>query len=105
MEMSIALQVALFLASLAIIVLVACVIPLGFQTRRNSEQMLRALNEFKADAHYVKQQTEELIRSLNELTRRANQQMDGVGQVVHTVQEWTKRADRLVDEVGSAIEP
>ena len=105
MEMSIALQVALFLASLAIIVLVACVIPLGLQTRRTSEQMLRCVNEFKSDAHYVKQQTEELIRNLNELSRRANEQMDDISQVVRTTRQWTERADRLVNEVGSAIEP
>src|SRR5262245_33926956 len=103
MEMSIVLQVALFLASLAIIVLVACVVPLAFQTRRNSEQMLRSLNEFRTDAHYIKQQTEELIRNLNELSRRANQQMDDVTHIVRTTREWTDRADRIVEEVEPSV--
>jgi uncharacterized protein YoxC len=103
MEMSVALQVGLFLASLAIIVLVACVVPLGFQTRRNSEQRLRALNEFKSDAHFVKQQTEELIQNLNELSRRANQQMDDIGHIVRTARQWTDRVDRLVEEVEPPV--
>ena len=101
--MSIALQVALFLASLAMIVLVACIIPLSFQVRRNSEQMLRAVNEFKSDAHYVKQQTEELIHHLNELARRANAQMDDVSQIVRTVRQWTERVDRIVEQVEPPV--
>ena len=99
MEMSIALQVALFLAALAIIVLVACIIPVAFQTRRTTEKIARCLDEFKSDTHHMKQHTEDLIENLNELSRRANHQMDDVGQIVRTTREWFDRADRIVEQV------
>jgi uncharacterized protein YoxC len=105
MEISVALQIALFFASLSVIVLVACIVPIAFQTRRNSEQLLRTIEELKSNTQLLAQDSRELVRSLNDLCRRANQQMDELSQILRTAQQWTQRADRLVEEVGSAIEP
>lgn len=105
MEMSVALQIALFFASLSVIVLVACVIPIAFRTRRNSEQLLRTFEELKSNTQTLAQDSHELVRNLNDLCRRANQQMDEVGQILRTAQQWTQRANRLVEEVGAAVEP
>jgi methyl-accepting chemotaxis protein len=63
----------------------------------------RPLDEFKSDAHFVKQQTEELIHNLNELSRRANEQMDDVHKIVRTARQWTERADRIVEEVEPPV--
>ena len=45
--MSAALQVALFVASVAFIVLVVCLIPIAFQMRRKLEQLVIAAEELK----------------------------------------------------------
>lgn len=105
MEISVALQVALFCASVSVIVLAACLIPIAFRTRRNSEQVLRIIEELKSNTQFLVQDGRELVRSLNDLCRGANRQMDEMGQIVHTAQQWAMRADRIVEEVGSAIEP
>src|SRR5437899_1008191 len=65
--------------------------------------MLRAVNEFKSDAHYVKQQTEESMHNLNALSRRASQPMGDVGQIVRTARDWTDKIDRIVEEVEPPV--
>ena len=97
MEMSAVLQVAMFFASVAIVVLVACILPIMFHMRRRLENLTLAAEALVHDSR-------EMVRNVNELTKRAHQQMDDTAKILHTVQEWTARADRLVDEVGSAIE-
>ena len=104
-QLSAALQVALFLASIALIVLVACLIPTAFQARRHLEQLVLTVQQLKAKLEVLVEDSRELVRNVNDLSKRANQQMDDVHQVLRTVHHWTERADRLVNEVGSAIEP
>jgi uncharacterized protein YoxC len=105
MEMSAALQVALFLASLAIIALVACLVPIAFSVWRRLERLSLTAEQLKANVDGLVHDSREMVRSVNGLATRANQQMDEAAEVVQTVQQWTKRADRLVNEVGAAIEP
>ena len=103
--MSTALQVPLFVASVAVIVLAACIVPLAFQARRRLGRLALTAEEFKADVKVLVQDSREMVRNMNELATRANRQLGDTAKVVNTVQRWTERADRLVDEVGSAIEP
>ena len=103
--MSTALQVALFVASLAFIVLVGCLIPIVFQVRRKLEQLVAATEELKIKAQALVEDSHEMVRNVTELSKRANQQLDEVSRVVQTARQWAERADRLVNEVGSAIEP
>ena len=74
--MSLALQVALFLASLAVI----------------------GLRDLFQHSH-------ELISNVTGVSQRVSEQVDEVDAVVKAVRHWTERADRAVEEVGSAIEP
>jgi uncharacterized protein YoxC len=103
--MSAALQVILFLASLAFIVLVGCIIFIAFQVLRQLQHLVLTVEQLKANMQVLLEDSRELVRNVNELAKRANQQMDDMGKVVRTVQQWTERGDRLVNEVGSAIEP
>jgi uncharacterized protein YoxC len=105
MQMSIALQVALFLASVAIICLAVCIIAFGLEARRQLKELALAAQETKADVEILVQHSHELIRDVTDISKRVSQQLDEVEMVVRTVRQWTERVDRLVDEVGSAIEP
>jgi uncharacterized protein YoxC len=105
MEISSILQVALFLASVAIIVLVACLVPIAFQARRHLEHLALTAEQLKAKLEVLVQDSRELVRNVDTLSKRVNQQMDEVDHVVRTARQWTDRADRLVNEVSSAIEP
>lgn len=103
--MSTALQVALFVASLAFIVLAVCIIPVAFHLRRKLEQLVTTAGELKDKLEVLVKDSHEMVRNVTELTNRANQQLDEVSHVVQTVRQWTDRADQLVNEVESAIEP
>ena len=105
MPMSIVLQVALFFASLAIIVLVACLIPIAFQARRHLEQLVDIAGQLKVDLAVIARDGQELMQNLNALASRANRQMEDVEQVVRTVRQWSERTDRLVNVLGAALEP
>jgi uncharacterized protein YoxC len=103
--MALPLQIALFLASVAIVALVACLIPLAFQARGQLQQLILAAEQLKAKVEILAEDSRDLVRNFNTLTTRANQQLDNMEQVVRTARQWTERADRLVNEVGAAIEP
>ena len=105
MPMSIVLQVALFFASLAIIVLVACLIPIAFQARRHLEQLVDIAGQLKVDLAVIARDGKDLMQNLNALASRANRQMEDVEQVVRTVRQWSERTDRLVNVLGAALEP
>jgi uncharacterized protein YoxC len=105
MAMSPALQVALFLASLAVIGLAIFVIYVSYQARAQLKQLSSAAEQMKADLKVLLQHSQELISHVTEVSRRVSEQVDEVETVVKTVRHWTERADRVVEEVGSAIEP
>ena len=105
MPMSTVLQVALFFASLAVVVLVACLIPIAFQARRQLEQLVVTAGLLKADMAVIVHHGQALMQNVNVLVTRANRQMDDVEQVVRTVRQWAERTDRLVDALGATLEP
>jgi uncharacterized protein YoxC len=103
--MSMPLQIALFLASVAIVLFVACCIPAMLQLRKHAARMTQTLEELKAEVSLLVQDSRQLLHSVNELSTRAHQQCDDVERVIQTVRGWTERVDRVVEEVGSALEP
>jgi uncharacterized protein YoxC len=105
MEMSDALQVAMFVACASLTVLVACVLPIVFQARRRLRRLLLAVEQFKAELDPLVGETRELVQSVHNLGKQANRQLGDLHNVVRTVGNWAERADDLVNEVGSAIEP
>jgi uncharacterized protein YoxC len=103
--MAMALQIALFLASVAIVIFVALCIPAMIQLRKHAERMSQTLAELKAEITALVQDSRTLLRSVNELSTRANQQCDDVERVIRTVRGWTDRVEHVVEEVGSVLEP
>jgi uncharacterized protein YoxC len=103
--MSIPLQIALFLASAAIVIFVAFCIPAMLQLRQHAARMTQTLAELKAEVSLLLQDSRRLLQNVNELSTRAHQQCDDVERVIQTVRGWTERVDRVVEEVGSVLEP
>jgi uncharacterized protein YoxC len=100
-----ALQVALFVASVAFTVLVICLIPIVFQARRKLEQLVITAGELKEKVQVLVEDSHEMVRNVTQLSKRANEELDEVSRVVQTTRQWADRVDQLVNEVGSAIEP
>jgi uncharacterized protein YoxC len=103
--MSIPLQIALLLASVAVVIFVACCIPAILQLRNHAARMTQTLAELKAEVSLLVQDSRKLLHNVNELSTRAHQQCDDVERVIQTVRGWTERVDRVVEEVGSVLEP
>jgi uncharacterized protein YoxC len=103
--MSTALQVVLFIASLAFIVLALCIIPVAFHLRRKLEQLVNTAADLKEKLHVLVEDSHMMVRNVTDLSKRANEQLDEVGEVVQTVRQWTERADKIVNEIGSVVEP
>ena len=104
-SMAMPLQIALFLASIAIVIFVAFCLPAVLQMRQHAERMAQTLAELKAEVSLLVQDSRKLLQSVNELFTRAHQQCDDVERVIQTVRGWTERVDRVVEEVGAAVEP
>jgi len=103
--MSNALQVALFLASAAIIILVACVVPMAFSMHQSMKTLVDSAERSKCDMQTLVQHSQELIRNITDIARRASGQMDEIDHVIATVRDWTESADHFLKEVGSVVEP
>ena len=103
--MAMPLQIALFLASVAVVIFVAYCIPAMLQLRKNADRMAQTLAELKAEVSLLLQDSRKVLYSVNELSMRAHAQCDDVEQVIQTVRGWTERVDHVVEEVGSAVEP
>jgi len=103
--MTMPLQIALFLASVAIVLFVAFCIPAMLQLRKHAARMAQTLAELKAEVSLLVQDSRKMLHSVNELSTRAHQQCDDVERVIQTVRGWTERVDRVVEEVGSVLEP
>jgi uncharacterized protein YoxC len=98
------LQIALFLASVAIVLFVAYCIPAMLQLRKHATRMTQTLVELKTEVSLLVQDSRKMLHSVNELSTRAHQQCDDVEHVIQTVRGWTDRVDRVVEEVGSVLE-
>ncbi len=103
--MSMALEIALFIASVAFVLLMACAIPMLFLAKRQLGQLTQTAEDVKKKLDGLVEDSREMVQNVNKLSQRANKQIDDVEVMVGAARRWTERVDRLVDELGSAIEP
>ena len=100
-----ALQAALYVGSVAIIVLVTVLIVLLLQFRRQIERIVRAVEDLKSEVTPLAQETRVVVENLRELSGRVQEQWKEVEKIVDTARIWSQRANHLVDEIGSVVEP
>lgn len=99
------LEIALILASVAVVILVACIIPLAIQAVRWLESLVISAEQLKANIQVLLQDSRDLVKNVNTISKQVEVQMEDITKVVHTAQKWTERADWLANEVASVIEP
>lgn len=87
--MSVALQIALFLASMTFVGLVVCIVVLAFQARQRLERLAMSI--------------EAMTKSVETLAIRANRELDDVAHVLRLVRKWSDLADPILDTVDAAI--
>ena len=104
-QIPVLLQIALFLASTAIVIFVVFCIPAMLRLCQDARRIMHALAELKTEASLLVQDSRKLLHNITEVTARAQQQCDDVGHVIQTVRGWTERVDHVVEEVGAVLEP
>ena len=102
--MGMALQIALFLASVSVVVLVAVLIAALLGLRKQFANAVRELAGLKTDVKLLVQDSRTMVQDVNKLTTQAQQQIDEVDQSLQVLRGWLGRADRLVHQAGDLIE-
>ena len=102
--MAMALQIALLLASVSIVVFVVLLIPVLFGLRRHLADAARELAELQTDVKLLVKDSRTMVQNVNKLTTQAQQQIDEVDQSIRVLRGWLEQADRLVHQVGDLIE-
>ncbi len=102
--MGMALQIALFLACVSVVVLVATLIPVILGLRKRLADAARELAELKTDVRLLVQDSRTMVQNVNKLTTQAQRQMDEVDQLLRLFRGWSERANRLVHQAGDLIE-
>lgn len=102
--MSMALQIALFLASVAAVVFVLFLIPVFIGLRKHVVHATRQLDELQSDVKLLVHDSRTMVQNVDKLTSRAHQQLDEVDKIVRIVRAWSERANRIVEEVGDVVE-
>jgi len=102
--MGMALQIALFLASVSVVVFVVVLIPALLGLRKQFANAARELAEMKTDVKLLVQDSRTMVENVNQLTTQAQQQINDVEQLLRVLRGWLDRADRLVHQAGDLIE-
>ena len=102
--MSNTLQVALFLASLAIVVFVVFFIPIFIMMCSQLARVVRQIEDLRTEVKLLVRDSQTMVQNINNLTSHARQQMEDVDKAVHAVRSWTARANRIVEEIGDVVE-
>ncbi|HTS16592.1 MAG TPA: DUF948 domain-containing protein [Verrucomicrobiae bacterium] len=102
--MGMALQIALFLASVSIVVFVVLLMPVLLGLRRHLADAVREFAELRTDVKLLVQDSRTMVQNVNKLTTRVQQQIDEVDQMLQILCGWVGRADRLVHQAGDLIE-
>ena len=101
--MSSALQVALFLASVAVFCLVLLLIPLSILFYLQIKRIARQMDEAKSDLKAMIQDFRTMIQDISRLSTHANQQLDELDKIVGMAGKWSEQADYFVEEVGLMV--
>src|SRR5271170_7954108 len=102
--MSSALQVALFLACVAVVLFVLLLIPLSILLYRRASSVARQLEELNTNLKELIQDSRTMVQNISLLSTHANEQLDELDKIVGIVRELSERANHVAEEISDAIE-
>jgi uncharacterized protein YoxC len=103
-QLPMALQVALYTGSVAIVVLGTALIALLLQFRRQIERVVRAVEELKAEVNPLVRETRVVMEGLRDLSGRIEERWMEVERVMDTAKTWSQRVNHLVAGIGSMVQ-
>jgi len=93
------LQVALYAASLAVVVIVSALCWALFHFRKQLERLVRAVEEVKAEITPLAHETRLLVSRLHDLSGRIQGQWSEVEEIIETTRHWSERANHVVEGI------
>jgi uncharacterized protein YoxC len=103
-NLTVTLQIALLVASVAFVVLVGCLIPVVFRAQRQIDGVVLTIVQAKSDLDELVVESRELVRNMSSLVAQADGHMQEMEEVVSAVRLWKERAERIVSAVGVVVE-
>jgi uncharacterized protein YoxC len=104
-QIPMALQVALYAASIAIIVLTTILIVVLLQFRKQVERVARTVEELKSELNPLVQETRVVMERLRDLSGRVHERWMEVERVMESARTWSQRVNHLVEGIGSVVLP
>lgn len=102
--MSPSLEIALFVACVAVVLLVLVLIPCSILLYRRAKYASQQLDAMRSDLQQLVHDSREMVQNINKLSVRANQQMDEVEKIVGNVRQSSDRAIQVFNEVSAVVE-
>jgi uncharacterized protein YoxC len=104
MNMSAALQIALFVVAVAVALFVFLLIPLTILLYRRFIDFSRQLEELNTELKGLVQDSRTMVQNISTVTSHVNRQLDGLDSIVSIITKWSERADHVVEKVGTIAE-
>ena len=104
-QIPMALQVALYAGSIAIIVLTTILIVVLLQIRQQVERVVRTVEELKSELGPLVQETRVVMERLRDLSGRVQDQWMEVERVMESARTWSHRVNRLMEGIGFLVLP
>jgi uncharacterized protein YoxC len=103
LQLPLALQVALYAASFAVVVSALVLVGAMLQSRKRLVRVADALEELTNEMKPLAQEARVVVNRLNDLSGRAQEQWTAVEGIVATARRWSDRTTHFVEEVGAAV--
>ena len=104
-QIPMALQVALYAGSIAIIVLTTILIVVLLQIRKQVERVVRTVEDLKSELDPLVQETRAVMERLRDLSGRVQEQWMEVERVMESARAWSHRVNRLLEGIGFLVLP
>ena len=104
MTISAALQIALFVVTVAVALFVFLMIPLTILLYRRAIGFSRQLEELNAELKGLLQDSRTMIQNISSVTSHVNKQLEELDSIVGTVKRWSERADHVAEQIGTTVE-
>lgn len=104
-QLPVALEVALYAASIAIVVAAVVLVAGVIHSRKSFDRLVGAVEELRTEVKPLAQETRIVAKRIGDLSMRAEEQWTAVEGIIGTARRWSERVNRVVDEVGGAVEP
>jgi hypothetical protein len=103
--MYLAVEIAIFVACVAIVCFVPVAIFTLFRIHQATERLLCLVEQLRQESKTLISGINATVEKVRALAQLAEDQWFEVEKIIGIARDWAQRADHVVDEIGSIVEP